>query len=149
MKNNFDKAVKMLIKQNQENRKNFHSKIYDFNFPSMFISELCTVHVNIGRATGKTQFIKNNATKDDLVIAYSRNVYEDCSKHNYHILFAQGSNISHFTDAIRGLRIKNIYIDEPELVCKTLGIKLEEIYNIIWNRHLFIDEIPTFILLGK
>ena len=149
MKNNFDKAVKMLIKQNKENRKNFSSQIYSFNFPSMFLSELCTVRINIGRATGKTQFIKDNATREDLIIAYSESTYKDYIRNKSHIIFTKGSNINKFIDLIRGLRIKNIYIDEPELVCSALSITLEELYNIVWDRHLFVDELPTFILLGK
>jgi hypothetical protein len=98
--------------------------------------EYGTVVLNVGRQTGKTTYIVDHATKDDLVIVPNVRASQSFSECPADILIA-GSLIDNF----KGNRYNNIYIDEPRYVDKKLNI--DQIYFTFAR-----DYTQTFILLG-
>lgn len=126
----FQSCVDMLVELNKKRRESF----YDLECSMAthaFIKEFCCVHVNIGRRSGKTEYINKRATDDDLVIAplvrmgllyKGKNFYIENDKEN----------------SFKGRIFRNIYIDEPKL--NQYGI---EHYLKFGNTK------STFILLGE
>ena len=101
-----------------------------------FAREFCTIHINIGRRTGKTEYIKRNATKTDVVVVASRQMREIYSGVNVPVVSVDG-----IVDWSKGRRaVSTIYIDEPELMHKFVGIIYES---------LFRNANQTFVLLGR
>jgi len=84
--------------------------------PSHYIRELKTVHLNIGRRTGKTQYIIDHATENDVVMGFNSNpIYMEGLKAAYvSSLFKHEYKI----EALMGRDKKSngwdiLYIDEP------------------------------------
>jgi hypothetical protein len=67
----FHKLIDGLISLNKANRIKLKNGL-DGCDPVMYAIELCTVRCDIGRRTGKTEYIKQNAGKSDLIVTSSQ-----------------------------------------------------------------------------
>jgi len=115
-KSNFDKAVDLLIKENKQNRDKNKKNVKGIS-DVLYLISLCTVHCNIGRGTGKTNYIGTHATTDDIIVVpnfYLKKPF--LKKHGQHMennIFAINQ-----LEKIRGLAFSNVYVDEPALCFK-------------------------------
>lgn len=109
-----------------------------------YASTYCTVRIDCGRQTGKTDYIVNNATDQDLVIVGSpdaRNWYR-----------AQGVNaylLEQLPRLLRGKRVEidRVFVDEPYTVFRGPTDRYA-LYSITAG-HPSIKNDITFILLGS
>jgi hypothetical protein len=111
--------------------------------PAAFAREFCTVHIDLGRRTGKTTYIKQRAEPGDVIITMTADALRrDFSQIDVDCYAAWMIAAERFQQSYRGKAPRLIFIDEPELVQHYC--KLETIYN------LFAGDTPdqTFILLG-
>lgn len=136
-KEEFFSLLDSLIALNKKRRRIFYSHL-----DAYYMKEFCTVSIDFGRQIGKTEYIKKRMTKDDVVIV-DRIIYK-----NY--LINRGFNRNKiFTsydikgDRIRGLRCKNIYVDDASLF-RNKRVLEYDIYEIFGIGNIE----QTFILLG-
>lgn len=117
-------AVSDLIEVAVQNRENFR-EVYCI-CPINWAKEFCTVHVNAGRRSGKTQYIKKHATSDDVVIVpdqnYKRIVFGGFND-------ARVLTIDEVFCMERLPKCNRIYVDEPQLCFKSHA--LEGLYERI------------------
>ena len=108
--------------------------------PVQYAMDFCTVKVDAGRRTGKTEYVKQRADEWSLVIDPNNNLtkgYPD------HIIVVSVTEIARWHDMFRGARKpRTVYIEEPNMVFRT--IPQPDLY------YRLVDEIydQTFILLG-
>ena len=108
--------------------------------PVQYAMDFCTVKVDAGRRSGKTEYVKQRADEYDLVIVHNHNLtkgYPD------HIIVVCITEIARWHDMFRGAKKpRTIYIEEPNMVFRT--IPQHELY------YRLVDGIydQTFILLG-
>ena len=136
---NFHKTIDNLVRLNTQNRvvADRHKRALSPNFWAM---KFCTVRCDIGRGTGKTEYIKRRATKSDLVIVFND---EACSR----IASEISCPIIIANQLERKImrmenRFNTIFIDEPELIFRE--ISQQRLYAL-----LVYDYYHTFILLGS
>jgi hypothetical protein len=133
---NYNELIEGLIDINKQYRKMFGENKNQYYSPLNYAREFCTVAVDIGRGVGKTYFIKNHATKGDLVIAP-----------NFFLLKGYGEEMPEFDvitfnnlDKLKGRKPYNtIYVDEPKFV------DMREVYELLVNPTIE----QTFVLLGS
>jgi len=134
-----DKILRMAIDENFKNRVKYrHLK------PSMrpyeWLSSFCSIHIDIGRGTGKTHYILNNYRPYDVILA-TRTMKE--------VMDSRGMDTSNVYSSVEamekgflGTTIREyprfVYIDEPELIPD-----IERVYR------LFLNMDTTFIFLGR
>jgi hypothetical protein len=137
----FQQVLKMLIALNKENREMF--KEYQSFYPAWeFIMEFGTVSLDIGRAVGKSKFIKQNAKPQDLVLVHN---LEEVRYWNHYlpmtkVMCPKINSIQYIKNY--GQRFDTIWIDEPKLIFKEFSK-----YDIM--KHLIVDYGQTVIMLGK
>ena len=108
--------------------------------PGQYAMDFCTVKVDAGRRSGKTEYVKQRADEYDLVIVHNHNLtkgYPD------HIIVVCIADIARWHDMFRGAKKpRTVYIEEPNMVFRT--IPQPDLY------YRLVDEIydQTFILLG-
>lgn len=114
--------------------------------PVQYAFEFCTVHIDIGRRIGKTEYIKKNLTDGVIVIVSSNEIRKSLLKETGG---GNGAVIINGNTSepvlINDLLIRNpnfIFIDEPSLISdKNIGV----IYHTLVRK----DLTQLFILLGK
>lgn len=113
--------------------------------PQLWLRDFCTVIVDIGRQTGKTEYICRRATKDDLVITYSMvsaNKFPD--GRIFEVVSAESAD---FRKTLLANKYKRIFIDEAGLVFRLMSFN--DILRHYSDKKLVVDlENTTFILLG-
>lgn len=141
----FEHLVLAAVADNKENRRRLAEQMQGMNSTDYAI-EFCTVAINIGRGTGKTKYILDNAKPWDLVIAHN---YRESQR-----ILAMKRPITRdllimsaeeYVDSARWRgrqqpTPRNIYIDEASRISRRL---LDELYCTV-PKHP--DQ--TFILLG-
>lgn len=128
----FEEIVTKLIKTNHINRL-LHKDIKPTLSHLHWLREFCTISINMGRAMGKTRYIRLHANSNDVII--SRNL-RCCYLNGVHFTV---NSIKY--DVIKGIYPENIWIDDAHLTNdeKTL------IYRTFYR-----DDInQTFIFLGE
>jgi hypothetical protein len=135
----FHAIIDQLVMLNKVNRKR-NDHLTDSMPPAYFAREFCTVSCNIGRQTGKTEYVKLHATDQDIVIVSSTLLRELHKGAPYRVIAPY--EILDMTRGSKFCRYENIYIEEPTYVAK--DVKLSDIY-----RELVVDSGQTFILLGE
>ena len=113
----FQQVLKMLIALNKEHRENF--KEYQSFYPAAeFIMEFGTISLDIGRAVGKSKFIRENAKPNDLVLVH--NLEEVRYWRHYRSMTKAMCPRIDSVEYIRsyGQRWDTIWIDEPKLIFK-------------------------------
>jgi hypothetical protein len=107
-----------------------------------YFRNFCTIHIDIGRAVGKTQYIIDNAKENDVIIVSSyinKNLFFEKAKTEN--IFYQASDIieKQFDN------IGFVYIDEPALFLKNQNYTLWDVYALFYN----VKSDMMFILLGE
>jgi len=106
-----------------------------------YFKENCTVHINIGRATGKTKYILDNSEIGDVVFTFS-----EISKDLYRSI-----KTKHLFSSLRTcvkeklINVNFVYIDEPSLFLKNQNCNIMDVYEAF----KYVDSEPIFILLGE
>lgn len=140
--------VGLAIFINKWNRK---SLVKEYFSATAFAMEACTVHINVGRRTGKSTYINKVVKPKDLII-----VHDFVTKDMLLDLRKSIGNADEFYQVITAHTLKGmdrkyfietqfpdtIYIDEPELVSRVIPVA--EIYDRLTTR----DRDQTFVLLG-
>jgi hypothetical protein len=117
------------------------SSLQRINYSDRAWADLNTVHINIGRQTGKTSYIANNCTKNDLVILVDNhlvkqfNAFPQVHTRDINVISA-GSKI--FPDIVPG----RIFIDEPSYVFRKMPL-----YDII--DRFYKSDNCQIIMLGQ
>lgn len=91
----------------------------------MFVREFCTIHCNIGRRSGKTQYIIDRARSDDLIIVHNEMIASMYKKFGVNTNIMTASSVSRLEEVFRGYYIpkfNNIYIDEPRLCAEYVSM---------------------------
>lgn len=116
----------------KESAKAFYSADY-------YARNFCTVVCDIGRMSGKTEYIKRRADKDSLVIVHS----VEAAVHLY------GRRTPYTLCSARQLervasakKFKTIYVDEPALTLRSVG--MDRLYRLLADASCE----QTFVLLG-
>lgn len=128
----FEEIVTKLIKTNHINRL-LHKDIKPALSHLHWLREFCTISINMGRAIGKTRYIRLHANSNDVII--SRNL-RCCYLNGVHFTV---NSIKY--GVIKGIYPENIWIDDAHLTDdeKTL------IYRTFYRDNIN----QTFIFLGE
>ena len=128
----------LAVEANKKNRELYkHTK--EVYHKSDWLQNFCTIHIDIGRGSGKTEYIKNNLTEKDVVLCNSVNAKREILGDNKNMkIFYEESDLIGIS-----LNVENIYIDEPDLVFEYFN--KEKVYDIF----SMCEGEPTFILLGE
>lgn len=131
--NEFFKLADDLIELNKKRRKFFNA-----NIPiEYYTKEYCTVKIDIGRISGKTEYILRNINSDDLLIVFSYGVKSFLKKQerlkNVRIITAD--------ELIYSNRYNNIWVDNASYIHKKINI------DILYSKFSHSRE-QTFIFLG-
>jgi len=118
---------------------NKSAEIIGSHFP-----ETKMIHINFGRATGKTSHIMKNANKNDLIICHN-NLLANMFRKHYPSKFKTNviSIDTNFSD-IHINNIRNIYVDEPYLCFLSPGN-----YAKFWNFVKKCRYTGNIIMLGE
>lgn len=139
-----DKLVYYALLENIKNRKRLRSEGYDEGISKVqWMQQFCTIHLNIGRDTGKTRHIIENAKSGDLIV---------CREGTKKLIQVQSNEkldfyVPHVTKAIQGKilgEVKIIFVDEPKQTLKPFVDDYEfyAIFMVNFNE-------PIFIMLGE
>ncbi len=116
--------------------------------PISWMKEFCTIHIDIGRASGKTKYISEHATINDIIFVSNggnaRMIRDYNDKANIVVVHFDGLQNFMVNKEIENILFPPfIYVDEPK---RTLNKnKNFDIYNY----YSYCKESPTFILLGE
>lgn len=113
----------------------------------LLAKQICTVHINLGRGTGKSSYIHQRSSKNDLIVVPNYHKKEEMLKRGNSSTILTPMEIER---TLRGnaLLFDNIWIDEPKM-CFSRNIE----DRIISLSHLYflcaknVDQ--TYILLGE
>jgi len=107
-----------------------------------WLTEYCTVEINLGRRTGKSYYINKRATRADLVICmnneHRRHVFKDCDN------IYTAADLGEIMEAgffyrrtgiccPRDVYWNKVYVDEPQLIFKTKDSR-EYFFNLMESR---------------
>jgi hypothetical protein len=150
----FANLVDFAIAENKENRE---KKIqYKDAMPkSHWLREFCTVHINCGRGTGKTEYITNELNAQDIVIVSNygtKKIIEDGMNQRCDNIFSsaamkyRASEKDELLYLLQTIDIKRIFIDEPA-ACERNDLDLYYFYDMVAAHNKSTD--LTFVLLGE
>lgn len=114
----FYTLVDYMVSFNKEMRSTLSASAAENLSIPMFVKEFCTIHCNIGRRSGKTQYIIDRAKSDDLIIVHNETIARVYKNSGADINIMTASSVSRIEEVFRGYYIpkfNNIYIDEPRL----------------------------------
>ncbi len=140
MRTTYEHLLEWLIELNKENRSKFEREA--LSIPLLdFVMEFGTVKLDIGRAVGKTQFIKNHATSNDLILTFGQKQAFEFAKETRASVF---SDFNVLFEKLRGSTksFETIYIDEPHLTFRNESMNLV-LLKLINNIN------QTIVILGK
>ncbi|MFZ2992500.1 MAG: hypothetical protein WA061_02180 [Microgenomates group bacterium] len=128
------------ININKDNRKYMPESTFHSLSTVGYVLDFCTIHIDIGRQTGKTYFIQNYARSWDLII-----VPNESLKRIY--LMSTPSDLLVLTpEEVMGYKFETppetIYFDEPKLCFKRVP-KEDLFYKFIKNKN------QTVVMLGQ
>lgn len=134
-------------KQNRMLYKEHFGSIQETMHAAAFAREFCTVHLDMGRRTGKTTYIKQHAGPDDVTIVMTAETRRREFVSVWGEVFAAHEVADdRFWMSRRGKSLGSpsniVYIDEPELVQRRCS--LDRIYQTFATGAF--DQ--TFVLLG-
>ncbi len=139
-----DKLVYYALLENIENRKRLRAKGYDKGISKVqWMIQFCTIHLNIGRDTGKTRHIIENAKTGDLVVCRegTKKLIQHSTKEKLDFY------VPHVTKSIQGKilgEVKIVFVDEPKQTLKPFVDDYEFYATFMVN----FNE-PIFIMLGE
>lgn len=132
----FHSTVDRLIALNKAARQRFSSNRHEYSNPQ-WLQHFCTVSANIGRMTGKSEFIRRRVGPDDLILAGSREYLD----HLYRGLECAKETPRTAGKISRDKVFKTIYVDEPFFVFKEIPV--HQLYSLVAR-----DTEQTIVLLG-
>lgn len=150
MSDSIDKLVYFSLKANLENREKAKKQNYNKQISkAQWFEQFCTIHINIGRNSGKTTHIVEMAQPEDLIVCRNgtKMFIEENSKHgnNLHFLVPHISRIpvgrkyySIFADC------QIVFVDEPKMTLLPYKDLSEFYHSFMVN----FNE-PIFIMLGE
>jgi hypothetical protein len=104
-----------------------------------WLKECCTVHCNIGRRSGKTNYIKSRATINDIVIVHNHQMKKYLLNETFRVFEPNELRRKDMAwDMFSGI----VFVDEPALVFKEIGRDL--LYEILSVKHP-----KLFLMLGE
>ena len=139
-----DKLVYEAVLENIRNRKDMRLNGEDKAISkNQWMKDFCTIHLNIGRNTGKTRHIVENAKTGDLIV---------CRQGTRKLIQSQTTEkldfyVPHITKSIQGKilgEVKIVYVDEPKQTLKPFVDDYEFYATFMVN----FNE-PIFIMLGE
>ncbi len=139
-----DKIVYEAVLENVKNRERFRLNNEDKNISKVqWMKQFCTIHLNIGRDTGKTRHIIENAKTGDLIVCGegTKKFIQHSTKEKLDFY------VPHITKAIQGKilgEVKIIFVDEPKQTLKPFIDDYEFYATFMVN----FNE-PIFIMLGE
>lgn len=140
----FEHLVMAAVAENKETRHRFGDRFNGMS-DTAYAIEFCTVALSIGRGTGKTKYILNNAKPWDLVIVPTHPMLQYMRRGERPGIGCPTMTISEYVNTAhwRGQKLHTprvIYIDEASRISRR---ELDELYMVV-PKHP--DQ--TFILLG-
>ena len=143
----FEDVVNLAIAENKRSRKtNGMEKVWRQHVSiSSYFKDRCTIHIDVGRSTGKTKYIADHATGKDIVITSSLVGKE--------LLLNKGLGIRIFSNLLpiqqergkdRFKDVEFVYMDEPHLFLRNQHCEMSDIYELFAK-----SDDPTFVLLGE
>lgn len=145
--NSFFRVIDELVALNLSFRSLLPEGTRESMTASQFAYDFCTVHVNIGRGTGKTEYMKRTLFEGVVVVVHDnrtrmRLLKETKGANGAYIVNGGNANPVAFGADLSIRRPTFIIIDEPHLISDEV---IETIYNIVARR----DMEQVFILLGE
>ena len=136
----FFKMMDDLIAYHKKRRLDLAAHVVNSMSPVQYAMEFCTVRCDIGRRTGKTEYVKHRADEYSLVIVHR----EQCTKGYPDNVIVKNINelVGHNGVFFGKIKPRTIYIEEPQMVFRT--IPQHELYYRLVDEHY--DQ--TFVLLG-
>lgn len=140
--NKFQSIVDELLSMNLENRK-FTTHARKILSPLQYLKEICTVHVDIGRCSGKTDYIIQKATKDDLIVVANQATAVSIRENiihpeNMNIIYG---NTNFPRKPFDGFKI--MYVDDPKFCFQKID------YYTICKFFLSEEIEQTIVMLGE
>ena len=134
--NNLNKYINNLVSLSKQ------SSLDNINFfkEDFYFSEFCAVQIGLPRRIGKTTYILENHTKNDVILFSNKRMLELNKSKITGNAFLCDDPLLH--EKLRGLTIENIYIDECYLCFKIISI------GKIFNLFRIDGKIHQFIMLG-
>lgn len=139
-----DKIIYEAVLENKKNRENFKmgglSNAYS---KTDWMREFCTIHLNIGRNTGKTRHITENAKEGDLVVCREGTRLLIVDKAKERLSFY----VPHISKHVYGkifAECQIIFVDEPKQTLKPF-VDIFEFYS----KFMVNFNEPVFIMLGE
>lgn len=137
----FQALMGLLVSLNHTRRRAIDPVIEKALSPAGYLREFCTVHVNIGRCTGKTSFIQFNATDNDFIIVPNLNIKDFYVSEGF-----LPTKVSTFRHPIPGRppeKVDVFYVDEPKFCFKT-QFELDNFYDVaaMYQAH-------TIVMVGE
>ena len=131
----FPDAIRILIALNKKNRKRFNKNLYSVGDYAL---EYCTIKCDIGRQTGKSEYIKRHADALSVVVVMNARVKQNFLIKNRKFSLRSPSDL---LNNPHQKEYETIYIDEPSFVFKNISIsKLYHLLSKSYNQ--------TYIWLG-
>ena len=130
----FYPVIKILLILNKKNRQRFPKNIYRVEDYAL---EFCTVKCDIGRQTGKSEYIKTHADASSVVIVMNNRMKQNFSIPNRKFELRSPSDLLNNPQK----EFKTIYIDEPTYVFKKISVS--KLYSLLSKNY---DQ--TYIWLG-
>ena len=133
---NLNESINNLVTLNKQ------SALDNINFSNedWYFSKFCTIQMELPRGAGKTTYILENHTKNDVILFANKQLIELNKSKIIGHAFVCDDPLLH--EKLRGLTIENIYIDECYLCFKIISI--EKIFKLFRKD----CKIHQFIMLG-
>lgn len=138
----FSSLVDDAIQLNRDHRELQYVKDTVNNLsPAQFLMEFGTVAVNIGRRTGKTSYIIDNALSKDLIIVSSMDIARNIKRLTNATVIVSNGEIGLKHNIKPHARFDVIYLDEPTMIFSKIS------KNYLYD-FLAVDCDQLFVLLG-
>lgn len=124
-------AVDELVAINREMRKERAATGWDVDI-EVWVQEFCVVSCDVGRGSGKSEYIRRRAKEGDLVVTFGEREFRD-------VPFQVLTGVQVYR--VDGQRFNTIFVDEPGLVFRE--ITRETLFGLLTH-----DREQTFIMLG-
>lgn len=127
----FHALMDLMISLNHSRRRTIDPVIEKSLGPSNYLREFCTVHVNIGRCTGKTSYIVDRATKQDLIVTTNYAQADWLRKsEGVSAKVVPLTAFNSLNDSLRGHRFEAVYFDEPGHAFEGTNIRKSYFYEM-------------------
>ncbi len=134
----FHQTIDTLIELNKQHRKTVSDDIkYSLSLPD-YTKEYGTVKCDIGRRTGKTEYINRNADEHSLVVVVNKEQKQLYRQDEFEVLTAR--QVINKGDDLK--EYLTIYIDEPTFVFKQASE--DDLYDVLCTA----PDRQTFVQLG-